>query len=815
MPIRGKTMASSNLQLRLSQFWLLSELDPEELQRTAEFVREETAPAGKVLFRQGEPATHFYLLESGVVEESGIDGAGNEILRRRAEPGDYVGRWGVLKNQPRRATATVVRQARLLAIENEDFQTLLAMVPRLRERLERKHIVNRLLAIPLFASFDPQELSHVADLVREIDYPAGQVIFAEGDEADAFYLIDVGQVEEMGRHSVRGAQHWPLYLTAGHFFGHHALMNNTTRRATARATTDAMLFRFGAEGFHWLRRSKPHFDRALTRPDIEGYLQATNTFRGLNEIDLIRLAGYTGLAHLRPGDTLYRQGEIDPTLYILYRGEAIVRERDREGRERPRSYLKAVQAVGESSLFLQEPRDVTVVATTATNWCYLTSTDLNRFLRQYPEVGDKLAPREEVRTRREMKRLPWMEPTEQLVLRRRRHWFFLIRRLLLPLGPLLAALTLAVIPTEQEMEVMVRALGIFVGMLGMLWIGWRVVDWLNDYYVLTTMRVAHREKTLLIRETRDEAPLDKVQNVNLNQGVIGNYLNFGVLVIETAAAIGVSRVRFNHVPEPANMQQLIFQQMRRLRAGEAMESQQLIHEKLESRLDLGPRLSIPRPVIRAEEPPPPSEPPQVGFVQRLSDATWGQLFWIERWEADRVTWRRHWLKLLLAIWMPALATLSILALLVLYIASAGLVQPLVLIFLIGLGLVSLSWLAWNWIDWGNDLYIVTNDRLIDTERLPLGFRSKRTETTFDKIQNVNFTIPGPIATLFDFGTVTVFTAGAEGKLDFEWVRNPRGVQREIFRRLRIYEERQRRQRREDMWELLPEWFAAYDAARRG
>jgi CRP-like cAMP-binding protein len=231
MPVRGETMASSDLQHRLSRFWLLAELDQEELQRTAEFVHEETAPAGKVLFRQGEAPTHFYLLESGVVEETGIDGAGNEILRRRAEAGDYVGRWGMLKNQPRRATATVVRQARLLAIENEDFQTLLAMVPRLRERLERKHIVNRLLAVPLFSRFDAQELSHVADLVREMDVPPGQIIFAEGDEADAFYLIDVGQVEEMGRHSPGGGQRWPLYLTAGHFFGHHALVNNTTRRA--------------------------------------------------------------------------------------------------------------------------------------------------------------------------------------------------------------------------------------------------------------------------------------------------------------------------------------------------------------------------------------------------------------------------------------------------------------------------------------------------------------------------------------------------------------------------------------------------------
>jgi hypothetical protein len=66
----------------------------------------------------------------------------------------------------------------------------------------------------------------------------------------------------------------------------------------------------------------------------------------------------------------------------------------------------------------------------------------------------------------------------------------------------------------------------------------------------------------------------------------------------------------------------------------------------------------------------------------------------------------------------------------------------------------------------------------------------------------------------NFGTVTIFTAGTEGKLDFLWVKNPRHVQQEIFRRLRAYEERRRRERREELWETLPEWFAAYDDARR-
>jgi membrane protein YdbS with pleckstrin-like domain len=304
-----------------------------------------------------------------------------------------------------------------------------------------------------------------------------------------------------------------------------------------------------------------------------------------------------------------------------------------------------------------------------------------------------------------------------------------------------------------------------------------------------------------------------VENVNLDQAAIGTYLGFGTLVIETSAQVGVSRVKFAFVPDPSRVQQLIFQQMQRLRASEAIESSQLIRDRLESRVDLGPRPSIPRPVIPGEEPQAASEPSGPGIFQRLGDATWKQLLWVEKKDSEQVPWRKHWLKLLSVIWLPLLILVGVVGLLVLAVASsAG--GPLLILFLLGMALVDLFWLWWNWSNWGNDLYIVTNDRIIDQERLPLGFRRQRTETTFDKIQNVSFTIPGPIATLLNYGTVTIFTAGTGGKLDFLWVRNPRAVQQEIFGRLRIYEEQQRKQRREERWELLPDWFAAYDSARR-
>jgi CRP-like cAMP-binding protein len=807
-------MASSDLQHRLSRFWILSQLDQEELRRTAEFVHEETAPAGRVLFRQGQAPTHFYLLERGVIQETGIDSAGKEILNRRVEPGDDVGRWGVLHGQPQRSTATVVREASLLSIENKDFQTLLAMVPRLRQRLERKNVVNRLWAIPLFASFNAQEITNVADLVREVDYPAGQTIFGEGDEADAFYVIDVGQVEETSYGLARGRESLPRVMTAGHFFGRHALLHNTTRRATARAITNVNLFRFSAEAFHWLRRFKPGFDDALAGAQIEDYLRATRTFEDLDDIDLRHLAGYTGLAHLRTEEALYRQGETDPTLYILYEGEAIARERDPEGRERPRSYFESVKAIGESSLFLAEPRDVTVVATTASNWCYLTKADLDRFLQQYPDVKDKLALKKEVKERQTLKRLPWMEPAEQLVLRRRCHWVFLAVRLVLPLSLLLFALMLVLIGRTPVVGAPASALGLMVALVALLWGAWRLVDWFNDYYYVTTMRVAHQEKTLWVRETRDEALMSKVQNVNTSQGVFGNFFGFGGLVIDTAAQADVSRVTFKYVPDPVAISQLILRQMHRLRAGEAIESYERISETLGTRVDLGLQPSIPRPVIPVDEPPPAPVPQPVRIARRLGEATWKPLFWVERREADQVTWRKHPFRLLAVTWLPLLAVTGTLGLLALSLAAGGSQPFSISILLIGLLLASLFWLWWNWANWGNDLYIVTNDRIIDRERLPLGFRSQDKVTTFDKVQNVSYEIPGPIATFFDYGTVTIFTAGAEGKLDFVWVKNPRHVQQELFQRLRRYEDKQRRRQSDELWKMLPEWFAAYDRSRR-
>ena len=801
----GEAMTNPTTEEALGIFWIFDGLSPSEMRQIADAIEVRTHPAGHVLFRQGEAAEAFYLVSRGAVEVVGRDSQGKVVLQRRVEEGDFVGHRSLLEDTPRRATATVASDSELLVLGAPFFRGMIASWPQVGERLRRTSTVNRLLATPLFSCFSREQLLHIADLATVRDYPAGQVIFAQGEPPDAFYVIDWGQVEESASGPRDGAHGWPKYLTAGSFFGRRDLLRDTPRRATARAITDVRLFRFSAEAFHWLCQLEPTFRQRLTRPDILGYLQQVPLFAHLYGPERKRLTGFVGLARFPMGETLYRQGELDPTLYILYEGEAVVRAQDEEGRSRPVGYLQPGDAIGEHSLLLREPRDATVEPVTDSNWFYLTGDDLDQFLSQVPEARKRLAPRREIAARQQQKRLPWMEVDEQFVFRERRHWIVLLNGLLAPL--LLALFLLLLLAFDLPLPCVLPAV-----VVAGLWALWRAVDWANDYYIITTKRVAHREKVLGISERRDETPLDKVQNVNTESWWLGNLLDFGTLVIDTAAAAGVSRVTFDYVGQPQYVQNLILEQVRRLQASEQYETHRAIRDKLERTIGLSVRPVIPKPTV----PRPgaaPTAPSGPSLWTRFTEATWRRWLWIEKREGDRVTWRKHWIRLLAKIWLPVLVLSGLLLLLGLLLAQpqrpAGVIALLVVLII-----PAVFWLWWNGVNWGNDLYIVTDDRIIDTEALPLGFRTQRTETTFDRIQNVNYDIPHPIATLLNYGMVAIYTAGAEGRLDFLYVRDPKGVQAEIFRRLMAYEARQRQRQREQRWAEMPQWFATYEEMRR-
>ncbi len=97
---------------------------------------------GTVLFREGEPGKDVYVLQSGRVSITKKVGD-LETLLATLNTGEFFGEMAIVSNKPRNATATVLEDSKLLAIDPKTFEEMvrgnaeiaLRMIKKLAERL--------------------------------------------------------------------------------------------------------------------------------------------------------------------------------------------------------------------------------------------------------------------------------------------------------------------------------------------------------------------------------------------------------------------------------------------------------------------------------------------------------------------------------------------------------------------------------------------------------------------------------------------------------------------------------------------------------
>jgi CRP-like cAMP-binding protein len=84
-----------------------------------------TLPAGEVLFREGEPGDQMFVLQSGRVRLTRQGYKGPELLAT-VGPGEFFGEMAIINNRCRGATAEVIETAKLLVLDAQTFETMLA-----------------------------------------------------------------------------------------------------------------------------------------------------------------------------------------------------------------------------------------------------------------------------------------------------------------------------------------------------------------------------------------------------------------------------------------------------------------------------------------------------------------------------------------------------------------------------------------------------------------------------------------------------------------------------------------------------------------
>ncbi len=377
----------------------------------------------------------------------------------------------------------------------------------------------------------------------------------------------------------------------------------------------------------------------------------------------------------------------------------------------------------------------------------------------------------------------WQAPGEEVVSLRRRHPYFLVTRLMIPAAILALPLALWIVGRDLGISLprLVPWGYVVLGPAAGLLFFWFYVSWQNAYLAITTRRLVHARKPLWGEEIRQELLLEGVASAEMDPlDPVADTFGFGSLTVRST---GGDLVHLGGFEDPEEMQEEL------LAAAERSRRQ-------------GPDWPIlVRPLVT-----------EADVATRPGAGIRGPLFPRSRIEEDGlITLRKHWYVLLRALVAPA-------GLLVLLL-EAGLGMLLGVPLLRGLpGDLGLSLtiagssllaliILYRYEDWRNELFILTDERLIDVDKKPFLLREERREAALSRVQDVRYVVPGILANLLNVGNVVIETASSEGELTFEWIHDPRRVQRDIFERVEAWREQERREESRARVEELKQAFS--------
>ncbi|MEM7344700.1 MAG: cyclic nucleotide-binding domain-containing protein [Chloroflexota bacterium] len=199
-----------------------------------------TYPAGSTVFEQGDDADNFYIIVKGEVDIIRAHSSGPEILTATIDSGQYFGEIGLLKKEPRSATARVTDSgdAVLLSVDREMFQQLVNDSALTHDNIAQ--LMRQRLTSTQFMDLYADQLAEFEASHQLLTYEPGDIIIHRDDIADKFYLILKGEVEVFPNDE---SDEVIDRLDSGQYFGEVGLfkvgsMTKPTRTATVRAARD-------------------------------------------------------------------------------------------------------------------------------------------------------------------------------------------------------------------------------------------------------------------------------------------------------------------------------------------------------------------------------------------------------------------------------------------------------------------------------------------------------------------------------------------------------------------------------------------------
>ncbi len=538
------------------------------------------------------------------------------------------------------------------------------------------------------------------------------------------------------------------------------------------------------------------------------FLKKIHLFYGMDDDELAVIAEKLRESAVPKGGVVFKQGDRATSFYLIYAGSVQIVRRQ-QGREIQLARLVKDDYFGEMALVANRLRSGTVTALEDSFLLVLPREHFQELYKEAPHLRENLALAIHSRQLSRQLHFKWLRSDEVIYFLARKHSVILYQTLIVPV--LAFALPVGLFYTWLTVvHFLIVVLAALLSLLAIVaWIVWLVVDWGNDYYIVTNQRVVWLEKVVGIYDSRQESPLSMVLSVGVEQTAVGRGLDFGNVVIRTF----VGRIVFNHVNHPYQAAHMIEEYWMRTREVAASMEKEAMKNELRKQLGI----PIPaKPTAVAAKPAAPAPKPKRQSLLRLLGSDTLKL----RYETgDTVIYRKHWVVLILNAWMPVLAVLGSIFLFLYRLYRLAFIPNESFISFNGgfsvdawagatllLIVAALGWFGYEVIDWSNDQFIVNAEQIIDLDRKPFGTET-RNAAQLENILGTEYKRIGILGNLFNYGTVYITVGGT--KFAFEDVMDPAMVQSDIDRRRMARTQKKQQAAVAAERERMAEWLATY------
>lgn len=367
----------------------------------AKCLKENVQKKKSFIIKEGEIGTNFFIIVEGIVsvtKRNEETGKHEKVCSLTA--GDYFGDMALLNDSPRNASVICETQVITWALSRSDFKAhcghiafakRTAISAEAEERKKKKEIAdNKCTFTPadrkmilraleenvLFQNLRQELILSVIDRMIEMKVAKGTDIIKQGDLGDYFYVVKKGSFD------IYINKNWVANCEEGRSFGELALMYNSPRAATVKASEASEVWAIDRRTYREIVSSS----NASRLMEYEHFLTDVENLQVLLASERSKIADALEEASFEANYKIIKEGTSGTTFYIVKKGKVKAEIKQPDGTMKQVALYGPGEYFGERALLTQEPRAATLTTLEPCECLYLEKSSFDRVLGPLTEI---------------------------------------------------------------------------------------------------------------------------------------------------------------------------------------------------------------------------------------------------------------------------------------------------------------------------------------------------------------------------------------------------------------------------------------------